>query len=864
MKRPTASTGRKRRVPTPASVKKTAPRPAAVAQTEVEAYAFILSQLREFGWNVSNPERSTGGRVWTQNQCLSHPEIKRCLGLARPENIVKLTETKLWIIEAKSSRAALDQALSEAEHDYARPIIAKKKLQVPLISGVAGNAEAGFEVRTRLYCNGKYLPVTINGVEATGFLDESSVEQLLKSGKPDLADFSVNESLFMTSAERINRDLHDGGINKNDRAKVMAALLLAILGKSSVDLDGDLPTLIRDINTRTHAVLSQHGKQEFHPFVRIEPPTSDENHVKYKKALVQTIQELHNLSIKSAMNSGTDVLGKFYEVFLRYGNGAKEIGIVLTPRHITRFAVDTVGVGPNDLVFDPACGTGGFLVAAFDHVRARSKAAQIDRFKKHNLFGIEQEPYVASLAIVNMIFRGDGKNNIVEGNCFSKFLHQSTVEGNPSAKYKNTVPAVGQEPISRVFMNPPFALKKGTREWEFVTTALKSMADGGLLFAIVPMSVVSEGGKEGSWRRPLFAHHTLLSVVSFPDEVFYPVQTQTVGVLLRKGIPHPKGQPILWARVANDGFRKSKRKRIAVPGTTDLARLEPIIREFIANPSSIAGVPELFCTSLVDKSDPITELAPEAYLQSRKPTWDTLNKRLDTQIRETLAAYIGNELHSGKASKTLDSAAAVKRNQPKLAVAKVPTMKAVPIADLFNLVAGDFHSLTEESTGQIPIVSCADANNGIHGWYDISEEHIYKDALTIAFNGAPLTTKLHPYAFAAKDDVAVAIPKEELELPVEALVFIQAQINAERWRFSYYRKCFIEKLARTTVPLPFVNGALDIDFMVRLVRGQSYWWALAPSLTSWSPTVPKVSSETEEVLAAAKPRKASGRKRLPQ
>ncbi len=34
------------------------------------------------------------------------------------------------------------------------------------------------------------------------------------------------------------------------------------------------------------------------------------------------------------MNSGTDVLGKFYEVFLKYGNGAKEIGIVLTPRHV--------------------------------------------------------------------------------------------------------------------------------------------------------------------------------------------------------------------------------------------------------------------------------------------------------------------------------------------------------------------------------------------------------------------------------------------------------------------------------------------------------------------------------------------------
>jgi type I restriction enzyme M protein len=161
---------------------------------------------------------------------------------------------------------------------------------------------------------------------------------------PNVADFIVNEGLFLRTAEEVNRTLHGGGINKNDRAQVMAALLLALLEGSPVNVDGDLPVLIDDINTRTKSVLGKHGKREFFPFVKIEPPTDTENHVKYKMALVRTIQSLKNLSIKSAMNSGTDVLGKFYEVFLRYGNGAKEIGIVLTPRHVTRFAVETIGV----------------------------------------------------------------------------------------------------------------------------------------------------------------------------------------------------------------------------------------------------------------------------------------------------------------------------------------------------------------------------------------------------------------------------------------------------------------------------------------------------------------------------------------
>ena len=46
------------------------------AETEVEAYGFIRKQLGDLGWIVKNPSSRTGGQVWTQNQCLAHPEIK--------------------------------------------------------------------------------------------------------------------------------------------------------------------------------------------------------------------------------------------------------------------------------------------------------------------------------------------------------------------------------------------------------------------------------------------------------------------------------------------------------------------------------------------------------------------------------------------------------------------------------------------------------------------------------------------------------------------------------------------------------------------------------------------------------------------
>ncbi|MBL7486450.1 hypothetical protein, partial [Escherichia coli] len=130
--------------------------------------------------------------------------LKSALKLMRPENIVKLSETKVWVIEAKSRKAALGQALKEAENDYAAPINKGRGIKAVLISGVAGNDESGYEVRTKMLVRGRYESVTINGVEATGLLDPRTVETLLISGSPDIADYQVNEELFLRAAEQIN------------------------------------------------------------------------------------------------------------------------------------------------------------------------------------------------------------------------------------------------------------------------------------------------------------------------------------------------------------------------------------------------------------------------------------------------------------------------------------------------------------------------------------------------------------------------------------------------------------------------------------------------------------------------------------
>ena len=627
------------------------PPPHRPVQTEVEAYDFIRRQLRDLGWVVKDPSKTASGQVWTQNQCLAHAHIKAAFDKVRPENIVKLSENALWVVEAKTSRKELAKALDEATNFYAQKINSVPgQVRAFLATGVAGSEDLGYLIRTQAFIGGQWKDVTINGQIATGLLSPRQAGTLLAGQLSDVHDFAPPQLLFLNSAERINQVLHIGGINKNDRAKTMAALLLSVVDEPP-NLETKLPVLIGEINTRSKAVLTQHGKPEFAPYVHILPPSNAKNHVKFKSALVKTIQELQNLNIRSAMNSSTDVLGQFYEVFLKYGNGAKEIGIVLTPRHITRFAVEAIGVSSDDIVLDPACGTGGFLVAAFDHVSRTSTPMQREQFKKYNIFGIEQESAIAALAIVNMIFRGDGKNNIVEGNAFATFLKKRSVRGHASAAYTEKRPDPGGEAVSRVLMNPPFALKGSTdKEYLFVSQALSVMADGRVLFSLLPLGALFGANDEKVWRRDeLLANHTLLAVLTLPHELFYPAaQKQVAAIIVKKGVPHPAKQAVFWARIARDGHIKSKSKRFPASEfdpprhePNNMQDVLPFLQNFISHPKTASvSKPRLCKTTPIDFSDPLLELVPEAYLDTGDISPAQLKDAVNEMARQTAAFLV--------------------------------------------------------------------------------------------------------------------------------------------------------------------------------------------------------------------------------
>ena len=141
----------------------------------------------------------------------------------------------------------------------------------------------------------------------------------------------------------------------------------------------------------------------------------------------------------------------------------------------------------------------------------------------------------------------------------------------------------------------------------------------------------------------------------------------------------------------------------------------------------------------------------------------------------------------------------------------------VPISSLFSVRSGDFHAASKElGPGPVPLVSCGDINHGFVGYFDIPKEMQYHDAVTVAYNGQPLTAKFRPYVFGAKDDIGILKPRASTS--ARALVYVAAMLNARRWRYSYGRKCFKNKLEAVEVELPVRTSKpgmwhLDLDYI---------------------------------------------------
>lgn len=791
-----------------------------IKKSEYRSYAWIKSELQKAGWNIKNPYMDAGGEVYYQQECLNDPEIHKVLGRQRPEFVVKLNETDYWIIEAKGDVLDLEKAFSEAKA-YGEDFNKSDAIRARIVTGVAGTEANEMQVKTAFLENDAYKTVNYNGEIITSILTKEKAYQLLEKNAAELEELVPDERTLLYIAEDINEVLHEGAVNKGARSKVISALILAMIEPGEIELRAKPQVFIDSINSRARQSLRKYGK-DFNESIKLYLPEKENAQKKYKQSLVKAYYLLKKIDIKAAMYSGTDVLGKFYEVFLKYGNGAKDIGIVLTPRHITRFACEALDIKYTDIVYDPTCGTGGFLVSAFDYVREHSTKEQVKVFKDYKIFGIEQDSSVAAMAIINMIFRGDGRSNIINDNCFPNSLVKTVKESVETAEYstaQSETQGKREGVVRKVLMNPPFSKKnENEKEHHFIRHALEQMETGGWLFAIVPTSVMIKRGALRKWREQLLAENTLLAAVTFPDDLFYPVGTRTVGVFIKKGVPHNfEKDRVLWAKVWQDGFVKSKGKRLPVHGAPDdLKDILSYVRMHLQDNGMVkANIPEKLKVCLVDKKDKNLELMPEVYLDEMEDTMREIVEQTERYVLEYLAYLIKSGV---KLPLSVEEAG-------EEGIPEILSYREIPLHDFArgNSRKGSVHSASEVSEGEWPLISCKSEDNGIMCFCDVDRETCMGHCLSIAGDGSfPLTAYYHCNPVDAYDNVTLLPLRYDLSL--ESIFFLASRLNRSRWRYSYGRKCYSEKVKELTVRLPVdENGQMDEKLLKKIFQ-RIYGW----------------------------------------
>jgi type I restriction enzyme M protein len=95
-----------------------------------------------------------------------------------------------------------------------------------------------------------------------------------------------------------------------------------------------------------------------------------------------------------------------YEQLLKDLQGAGNAGEFYTPRAVTQFAIDMVNPQLGERVLDPACGTGGFLTCAFEHLKAQAAGPKALEQAKRSILGVEKKPLPHLLGVTNLLVHG--------------------------------------------------------------------------------------------------------------------------------------------------------------------------------------------------------------------------------------------------------------------------------------------------------------------------------------------------------------------------------------------------------------------------------------------------------------------------
>lgn len=562
-----------------------------------------------------------------EEQTSTNPKIDKLLahasksknGPGHPEFIITFVNTPsmVMLIECKADPKYHQSSTKKRYADYAvdgallYASYLKDSFDVVAVA-VSGEIEREIKISNFLWLKDKE---TYKDVADKRILDPNSLSQMVeKQSQP------IKEEELVRKAIEYNELLHGYSIPEIDRCTVISSILVALQNKAfqnsyaSYHTDEDGPDynpnidLIEALLKSCEVVLKRNRivKDKKDIIIR-EYGKIQSNHTFRSRTIQQGRREVKNTVLRDLIddvmdnimpyikNNVYDVLGKFYTQFIRYAGSDSKTGLVLTPPHVADFFCDLADINENDIVFDPCCGTGGFLVAAMNRMIALSgnNIEKHKRIRSNQLIGVEKRADMFSHACSNMMMRGDGKSHILFGDCFSNKCKRSIALKKPT----------------KAFLNPPYDVGV-VGQLEFMENALEVTSANGLCVAICQMSTcIDTKGKPREIRQRLLDSHTLEAVLSMPDDLFYPVGVITSIVVFRAHTPHPKGKKTFFGYFKNDGFLKIKNQG-RIDQKNQWSRIKTQWLDIYKNRETVAGL------SVMKEVAATDEWCAEAYMET--------------------------------------------------------------------------------------------------------------------------------------------------------------------------------------------------------------------------------------------------------
>ncbi len=214
-------------------------------------------------------------------------------------------------------------------------------------------------------------------------------------------------------------------------------------------------------------------------------------------------------------------MAHLYESMLReMRDAAGDSGEFYTPRPVIRFMVQQLDPKLGEIVLDPACGTGGFLVEALDHLRPQVRTAQEGRDLQGDLRGVEKKPLPYLLGMMNLLLHRVGQPNIVRGNALARPITQISKRDRVDVILTN--PPFGGEEEKTIQSNFPADKQTAETAWLFLQVVIRQLKDGGRCGIVVPNGLLFGAGVGARIKRQLLTECNLHTVVRLPDGVFEP------------------------------------------------------------------------------------------------------------------------------------------------------------------------------------------------------------------------------------------------------------------------------------------------------------------------------------------------------